>query len=201
MVIIPYTMVKFVAGRGKPKEICVDSFALAHISDIVRYPLVTYLCKTIRKFRMEYQSITYDLGIKMLRREIPSYEILRRVVEIYRKLSYEISELRRNLNLSPTHSLMFWLSPVKVEGKNDEMLIRFTRLAMSGLLFESLLGKELLMEDPTIETLEEFNIGLPLEVQPNSVKFVGKDIVIKIYNKLLANDEGYKKALLREIYI
>jgi len=201
MVIIPYTLVRFVAGRGKPKEICVDSFALAHISDITRYPLVTYLCKTIRKFRMEYQSITYDLGIKMLRREIPSYDVLKRVVETYRKLSHEISELRRSLNLSSTHPLMFWLSPMKIQGKSDEMLTRFSRLAMSGLLFDSLLGKEVLTEDPTIEALEEFNIGLTLEVQPNNVKFVGKDIVIKIYNKLLDNDEGYKKALLREICI
>ena len=200
MVIIPYTSVRFVVGRGKSREVCVDSFALAHISDIVRYPLVTYLCKTIRKFRLEHQSIAYDLGIKMLRREIPSYEVLRRVVEVYRKLSYEISELRRSLNLSPTYSLMFWLSPVKIQGRNDEMLTRFTRLAMSGLLFESLLGKEVLIEDPSIETLEEFNIGLPLEVSASDVKFVGKDVVVKIYNKLLDNDEDYKKALLREVY-
>ncbi|HDN76160.1 MAG TPA: hypothetical protein ENG05_03425 [Acidilobales archaeon] len=199
LIAIPYTLIQFSTSKKKRREVCIDSFAIAHLSDVLRVSLITYACKSVTKFRLESQR-PLSAGIKVLKREVASYDVLRMVVDAYRKLSSEALSIRRDLKLSPTYPLMFWLLPsTYAYGKVEEKYVRFSRVIVSSLLLEGLLGRETLAEDPIVRGIEEFSIGLLAEVNGETIKFLGKDTVVKIYNKLVSNDLKYRKALLSEV--
>lgn len=204
-VVIPYTEVKFRTSRGKSRDICVDSFAIAHISSVIEYPMIVVTCKSVGKFKFSSTSIEVFSSddfpaMKVLRREVPSYDVLKYVINAYRDLSAEISSLRKEIKLNPSYALMFWLSPASYIFSNTESrVVKLSKASMSLLLLETLLGKELLYEDPVIININEFSISLLAEVNNEVIKFIGKDVIIKLYNKLVESDEKYRSSLIKAL--
>ncbi len=195
VVAIPYTKVVYRTKKNQ-REVCIDSFSIAYISDPCRVSLITYPCKSVSKYSLSPTVAT--LGIKMLKREVPPNKVFERVIKMYRILNEEVMQLRKRTMPKPSMSLLMLLSPW-VGRASDEDLNRLSRLTISLMLLEKVLGKDVLLEEPVITEVSDITIALRVSIEGNSIKFLGDEPFIKVYDKLMEMDDNLRNAMLKEL--
>jgi len=196
VIAIPYTRVVFRTTKGDTREVCIDSFSLAYISDPCRVSLLTYPCKSVSKYGLSPSVAT--LGIKMLKRELPSHKAFERVIELYRLLNDEALQLRRRTMPKPSMSILMLISPWYGRASNED-LDRLSKLTISLMLLEKVLGRDVLTEEPLINEVSDVTIALEADIEGSSIKFLGNEPFIKVYDKLIEMDENLRAAMLREL--
>ena len=197
--LIPFTYVRF-RVRRKVREVCIDSFTIANVSKPFRVAFTVYPYGNVRKYEAGPWGSAHRGASILLRREIPSWEALGRVISIYRSIKSELLSKAREAHLA--HFVDVVVSGIitpQLKRRQERLGTELGELITAASFFESVLGNEVVKEDPLVEDVRETALTVPAGFRDNRLVIDTSTPLGRIYSWLLRIDSKFSDEITKEI--
>lgn len=197
--LIPYTYVRFKVG-GRVKEVCIDSFTPANISKPFRVAFTIYPYRRVRDLEAGSHSTPGFGAAIMLGREVSPWDALNHVIQIYRSIRSEVLSKAREAHLAHFIDVVVSAAAIpQFRSKRDGLGTELGELITATSLFESVLGREVLKDDPLVEDVRETLLTVPADLRKGGLLIDASTPIGRIYRWLLRADDRFSSALMKEV--
>lgn len=198
-ILIPFTYVRFRVKR-KVREVCIDSFTIANVSKPFRVAFTVYPYSNVRKYESGPWSAARHGASILLKREIPSWEALGRVISIYRSIKSDLLSKAREAHLA--HFIDVVVSGIvapQLKRRRERLGTELGELITAASFFESVLGNEVIKEDPLVEDVRETALAVPAGFRDNKLVIDTSTPLGRVYSWLLRVDSKFSDGVMKEI--
>ncbi len=198
-ILVPYTYVRYRAKR-RVREVCIDSFTIANVSRPFRIAFTIYPYRSVQEYEVSPWGSGHHGASILLRREVPSWEVLGKVIDIYRSIKSSLLSKAREAHFA--HLIDVVVSGIitpQLKKRQERLGEELGELIIAASFLDSVLGSEVIKEDPLIEDVRETVLTVSAEIKDSELTIDSSTPLGRIYRWLLRVDSKFSSILMKEV--